>query len=178
MGSTRCAFLISTAIILVLIQRSSSAPDATTQALINNICGQTDNFKDCQRSFYGDLYSDTMDAKGLTQVALALTLESASDTRIYLQKAQSDEKRQDVKNLYRICITQYLSLISNFENASLAFAEEEYKLMISDIEPCERFVNSCQLVMGTKVADLGAKNLHTKVLVRMSLISGRLIGSS
>ncbi|KAI3455169.1 hypothetical protein Pfo_011832 [Paulownia fortunei] len=162
-------------VLLVLIPHSTS--DGATQALINQICRETDDFNFCRDVFNKHLYRDVTDIKGLTQIALTQTLIYATDTRIFIQKSEAKETNKNIKNLYKICETGYGIVMDEFEDASLAFAIGDYRSVVFDVEKCDRFVSDCQFVLGSKVAPLSVKNLHAKVLIRMALVSAGLIGA-
>lgn len=176
-GSTLICLLMSTVVLFLLMIPHSVSTDGGTQARINQVCRATEDFSFCRDVFNKYLYNDVTDFKGLTQIALTQTLEYASDTRIFIQRSEQNAKNINIRNLFKICDIGYGILMNQFEDANLAFASGDYRSMMFDIEKCDRFVNDCQFVLGTKVSELHEKNSHTKVLVRMSVVSGGLIGT-
>ncbi|KAI3463497.1 hypothetical protein Pfo_020160 [Paulownia fortunei] len=174
MGSNLCPLMPMVMVLFLMIPHSLSGGD--TQALINQICRATDDFYFCRDVFNKHLYTPTTDIKGLTQIAITQTLIYTTNTHIFIAKAKAAEKNKDIQNLYKICEIGYGILLDQFTDANLDFAKGDYRSMIFHVSKCERFVSDCQFVLGSKVPQLSHQNLQNRVLVRMSLVSGQLIG--
>ncbi|KAG8379592.1 hypothetical protein BUALT_Bualt07G0104900 [Buddleja alternifolia] len=170
MGSTFVS-LMPMVILFLLIPHSMG----DTQALINNICRQTDDFKFCRYVFSKHVNPNT-NPIGLTRIALSVTLQYASSTLTFLQRSQAAEKDKNVKNLFTICEEGYQELINEFKDANSALARSDYSSAVFDVEKCDRFVNDCESVLGSTVAKLSVKNSHAGVLVKMAFVSSGLLG--
>ncbi|XP_075515585.1 cell wall / vacuolar inhibitor of fructosidase 2-like [Primulina tabacum] len=155
----------------LLLQHSSG----DTQGLIRKICQGTDDFKYCVHVFNKNLYSPTLDIKGLCQIAITQTLSYATDTRIFISKVKQEQKNTTTKNLLVVCEEGYGLLGDEFVNANLAFGRGDYRNMLFYEDKCDRFVSDCQFVIGSRVSNLDVMNAHMRVLVRMSQVSGELI---
>ncbi|KAK4436744.1 hypothetical protein Salat_0008300 [Sesamum alatum] len=173
MGSSTLCCLISMTVVFFLLIIPHAMGDGATQARINFICKQTDDINYCKGVFNAHLPGDVVDVKGLTQIALTQTLIYASDTQIFIRRLEAGNNSTEIKNLLKICEVGYGIIVDEFGNANLDFAKGDYRSMLFDVEKCERFVNDCINVISGRVPELKVKNLHSKVLVRMSFISGR-----
>ncbi|KAL6570379.1 hypothetical protein OROMI_014893 [Orobanche minor] len=168
--------LLPTIILSLLIPHSCSADE--TQKLIIQICSRTYDFGYCKSVFNQHLYTPTMDAQGLTQIAVTQTLISATNTLRFILKTIDSEKSVELKNIYKICEVGYENLVNEFTDASFDFAKRDYESMLFNVGKCDRFVSDCQYVLGNQASDqLSTQNNQNRVLVQMSLFSGQLIGN-
>lgn len=156
----------------------ASNADPATLSRINHVCAKSYDYYLCEDIFHQHLFTNITDFRGLTQIAIAQTLLFSSDTLISYQKSQRAEPDKTTRDLYAVCIEGYQVLLNQFEDAFLQFGKEDFKSMLFDMSGCERFVNDCDSVLGTKIADVKNKNHKTRVLVKMSNVSGELIGTN
>ncbi|KAK4436743.1 hypothetical protein Salat_0008200 [Sesamum alatum] len=170
MGSSTLCCLISMVVLFLWIPYAMG--DGATQARINAICRQTDDFNYCRGVFNGHLPGDVVDVKGLTQIAIRQTLIYASDTQIVIKRLEARNNSSELKNLLKICEVGYGIIVDQFGTANLDFAKGDYRSMLFDVEKCPRYVNDCIFVLSGRVPELKVKNSQALVLVRMSIVSG------
>ncbi|KAL2242811.1 UNVERIFIED_CONTAM: hypothetical protein Sindi_0399100 [Sesamum indicum] len=145
--------------------------DGATQARIDDICRETDDFNYCRRVFNAHLPGDVVGIRGLTQIALTQTLIYASDTQILIRRLEARNNSSELKNLLKICEVGYGIIVDRFGTASLDFAKGDYGSVVFEVENCERFVTDCIFVLAGRVPEMKVKNSQAKVLVRMSVVS-------
>ncbi|KAL0354950.1 UNVERIFIED_CONTAM: hypothetical protein Sradi_3941900 [Sesamum radiatum] len=149
-----------------------SVGDGATQARIDDICRETDDFNYCRGVFNGHLPGDVVDVRGLTQIALRQTLIYASDTQILIRRLEASRNGStELHNLLKICEVGYGIIVDEFGTASLDFAKGDYGSVVFEVEKCERYVTDCILVLAGRVPEMKVRNLQAKVLVRMSFVS-------
>ncbi|KAL0342235.1 UNVERIFIED_CONTAM: hypothetical protein Scaly_1886100 [Sesamum calycinum] len=149
-----------------------SAGDGATQARIDDICRETDDFNYCRGVFNGHLPGDVVGIRGLTQIALTQTLIYASDTQIFIRRLEASRNgSSELHNLLKICEVGYGTIVDGFGTANLDFAKGDYGSVVFEVGKCERFVNDCIFVLAGRLPEMKVKNLHAKVLVRMSVVS-------
>lgn len=171
------SWLVSIVTIPLLAVSCSARWDPATQSRINHVCSQTPDYYLCRDIFNAHLFNNVSDFKALTQIALSQTLIYTGDTLIFMKKSERNETDQTLKGFYNICGKDYNVVLNQFQFGTLAFARGDIKSMLSDIGSCEGSVDDCENVLGGKESVVHDKNSHARVLVRMSNVSGKLIGS-
>jgi len=147
-----------------------------TQALIDLICRQMEDYQFCNQTFHHDLVEPFTDEVGLTRVATLEAQYNATNTFKYI----TDElipKEKDPTQLhnYQICATAYGILKKSFDLAYDAFNKGDYQGMENYERITPRAIASCVTTFRVAPPTLDERNREMRILLTMAVVTGSLL---
>ncbi|KAK8520216.1 hypothetical protein V6N13_031321 [Hibiscus sabdariffa] len=104
--------------------------DEATQALIDKICRQMEEYAFCNDTFNRNLKGSTADIAALTRIAIEQTLSASKDTHDFVVGLLDKTTDLAEKNALTVCENAYFIVTDCFKQASAAFAQKDYDSML------------------------------------------------
>ncbi|OIT32567.1 hypothetical protein A4A49_62193 [Nicotiana attenuata] len=165
-------FLLLILVANLFYVQTSSADNASDEALIMDICRQVQDSTFCLNTFRQNLHTHPYNPTEVMRVAISQSLQHATNNRIFIQTSKKNSKDKEVQDLYTICDSGYGLMISFLQDATLSLAKKDYSALENSLPKCPRFVTDCQSVFGNKsTPELLDRNRKQLDLVLMANIA-------
>ncbi|KAG7596407.1 Pectinesterase inhibitor domain [Arabidopsis suecica] len=151
--------------------------DGPTEALINSICIENEDYGFCNKIIHEKLKTPTATIKELTSLIIYTTMAHASDTYIFIDNILRKWPGPKEMSGLKTCHAVYKRETNSFLEIRFLFSKGEYELMDEAILSTAKILEECRgdfLIPPYKEPLLEKKRVM-RILITMSAVSGHMV---
>ncbi|KAA0056084.1 putative invertase inhibitor [Cucumis melo var. makuwa] len=176
MSSSTCFLSWLTLSIVLITSKLTMAADSATEAKIDTLCHQIEEFGFCSQTFHQNLKGGSADYVGLTQIATNQAYSNATNTLGYIEQLLRSTTDPALKNDLIVCENAFKIVKQAFGEALKLFSQRDYRGMLSAERPTPRAQASCDVIFSTPPARhspiMDERNREMRILIAMAITSG------
>ncbi|XP_038889347.1 uncharacterized protein LOC120079261 [Benincasa hispida] len=154
------------------------AADSETEAKIDRLCRQMEEFGFCSQTFHANLKGWSTDYTGLTQIANNQAYINVTNTLGYIEQLLATVSDLAMKNDLIVCENAYRIVKEAFGEGIRLFSQGDYRGMLNSERIAPRAQASCDSIFSTppaKQSPLVERNREMRILIAMAIVSGSCI---
>lgn len=179
MAYATCYYMFLTSLLILIINPASS--DRPTQALIERICREMEEFGFCSKTFNENLKSTSTDIIGLTQITIKQVLRNASNTHDFIVRLVQTTTDKAFRKALIECENGYHIVLQSFQQAYDEFKGGEYGSMLQLEYITPRAQSSCEInpeTLPSPANPLIERNREMRILIAMAVVTGDILVAS
>ncbi|KAJ8439232.1 hypothetical protein Cgig2_030167 [Carnegiea gigantea] len=169
------AFMAITTSTLLLTPMVAAKASPETQAVIDKVCRQMEDYQFCNQTFNNDLPQPDTDKVGLTKIAIVESQHNATNTLQFIRDLIPKEKDPGQLNHLTVCENAYGIVKQSFDQAYDAFNKGDYRGMQGYERITPRALASCvtifQVPPKTNENPLNERNREMRILLTMAIVT-------
>ncbi|KAL1220025.1 hypothetical protein V5N11_028830 [Cardamine amara subsp. amara] len=180
MDFMRCFFFMTTVLVLYIyiLQTETFESDGSTEALINSICIENEDYGFCSKIIHENLQKPTATIEELTDLILHTAFDHARDTYGFINNII--RQWHDPKEMMTLetCLAVFDNETTNFLKILGLFSKGEYTCMIRAILTTAKTLENCRtnfIIPPYKENPLIEKFRVMRILITMSGVSGNMV---
>ncbi|KAJ6928541.1 hypothetical protein NC652_012612 [Populus alba x Populus x berolinensis] len=164
--------------VIILLTNPTLSEAQDSQALIDEVCRQMEDYGFCNRVFHENMKSPSIDYVGLTAIAMDQTITNATNTYEYILDLLRNTTDQSLRNVLVACENAFGIVKSSFGDALQSFNRKDYDDMFKLERDAPRAQASCEtsfIAPPSPPNPLAERNREMRILITMAIVSGKEI---
>ncbi|XP_002889745.2 uncharacterized protein LOC9325809 [Arabidopsis lyrata subsp. lyrata] len=178
MNFAPCVFLMIVLVLYIFTPHIEAIKaDEATEALINSICIENEDYGFCNKIIHEKLKAPTATIKELTSLIIYTTMDHASDTYIFIDNILREWPVPKETTGLKTCHEVYNRETNSFLEIRFLFSKGEYERMGEAILSTAKILEDCRgdFLIPPYKEPLIEKKRVMRILITMSAVSGHMI---
>ncbi|XP_010480397.1 PREDICTED: uncharacterized protein LOC104759128 [Camelina sativa] len=177
MKFARCIFFVFVLVLYIFIPHIEAVEaDGPTEALINSICVENEDYGFCSKTIHEKLKAPTATLQELTGLISHTATDQANDTYVFIDnilRQWPDPK----KNRLKTCHAVFKRETTSFLEIRFLFSKREYERMVKIIFSTAKILDRCrtEFLVPPYKDPLTEKKRVMRILITMSAVSGHMV---
>ncbi|XP_010462605.1 PREDICTED: uncharacterized protein LOC104743194 [Camelina sativa] len=174
----RCIFFVFVLVFYIFTPHIEAVEaDGPTEALINSICVENEDYGFCSKIIHEKLKAPTATLKELTGLIFHTATDQANDTYIFIDNILREWPGPKKKNCLKTCRAVYNRETTSFLEIRFLFSKGEYERMVKIIFSTAKILDRCRtdFLIPPYKDPLIEKKRVMRILITMSAVSGYMV---